>query len=384
MSEKPVEVIQREPGTAEWRTAAGVWCYAIHWSSDPGKDAKWARRAAALVDPRGMHGAKWAQEYELDDTAIDSERVYWAFDRARNVVARFPVPKDWPVSLGFDFGENNPTACIMLAQDPVTNACYVFDSLYRRKGLDTSCKAEVYEKLARHFEVALPELAVEGLDKYIERAVGDPAAPAYAAFYAMEPFPVSIIGNVDGIKTNDHEVGEKHVNDAFWPSFYHCGTYQHPRGVQATDKGDCLVCGAVVDARPRLLILDGAAPELEDELDALVRKEPTAPGLETPEVSVKTPDHACDALRYVCRFLSWTEAPTADRRRESEKRLAQLRAERFLDVTETFELMQLEAHERMEHEKNAEARGRLGLEKLVVGGSRYGEGRDWEERPRVR
>lgn len=57
-----------------------------------------------------------------------------AYDRARNVIKPFPIPKEWPRYLAIDFGYTNPFVCHWLAQDP-DGRLYVYRELYMTRRL---------------------------------------------------------------------------------------------------------------------------------------------------------------------------------------------------------------------------------------------------------
>ncbi len=56
------------------------------------------------------------------------------WDRKRNVVDRFPVPKEWSRWIGVDFGFTNPFVCKWYAMDP-DGRLYVYREIYRTQTL---------------------------------------------------------------------------------------------------------------------------------------------------------------------------------------------------------------------------------------------------------
>ncbi len=57
-----------------------------------------------------------------------------SWSRARNVIDPFPIPKEWPRYLWFDFGFTNPFVCHWAAQDP-DGRLYVYREIYHTKRL---------------------------------------------------------------------------------------------------------------------------------------------------------------------------------------------------------------------------------------------------------
>ena len=55
--------------------------------------------------------------------------VYDSFDETACVIDRFPVPPEWPIHVGHDFGGANPAA-LLYAQDPLTNLFYLFHEYF--------------------------------------------------------------------------------------------------------------------------------------------------------------------------------------------------------------------------------------------------------------
>jgi hypothetical protein len=330
----------------------------------------------ASTYPGGRESIEFLQEFEADDEAKSGERLYWAFDRERNVIPPFAdgIPKDWPVYLGADFGQRNPTAIAFLAQDPTSKRIVIFDSIYQPKGIDVAIKQTIYEKLSKHFGVSLDVLGLEGAYKYIERAVCDPTASPYVAFYAMEPWPINFITNVvkkTGLLSK-HRTGESKVNSALWPSFVCCGKLQYPPDrSDPPDFYECRLCKTSRVLTPALRIFEGAAPELVAEYEDLIDKEPAYEGLETPEKVVKAPDHMSDAVRYVCHDIDFglDEAPSTSE--EAERRVAKLREKPQYDRSfgDSIELLMARVQDQQERfNHRLETRGKLTA-------SRYGLGR---------
>jgi hypothetical protein len=328
-------------GVAQYRTANGALVMFIHYSADPTKQHEWAKQVSSDY-AGGMNSAKWLREYEGDPDATDGERTYWAFQRSRNVVPRFPIPADWPISVGVDFGQTNATCFLFVAQDPISRRVYVFDSIYQPRGISDDVKRRVYEIIAKHRSVEMPELLITGLERYLERIVGDPSGAAYVAFYARDPFPIYIATNTHKTAMQRLQASESHVNSGLFPSFFHCGTLQYQQQDEQA-VSECTRCHVPVKGRPLVYLMEGASIELEAQLEKMVRAKPLNPLLETPEKSVKMPDHAADALRYVLRTMAW-DPPENIEEAMRDARMDALKRRRF--GHDTFEeLMELEEME---------------------------------------
>lgn len=82
----------------------------------------------------GLTGVRYAR-YRLGLWAAAEGTVYEdAFDRAKNVIEPFPIPKDWPRYLSIDFGYSNPFVCKWYAQDP-DGRFYMYREIYKTKTL---------------------------------------------------------------------------------------------------------------------------------------------------------------------------------------------------------------------------------------------------------
>ncbi len=88
----------------------------LHYTADPDKrSAEWLEEARA-----GMDAARFAQEYEIDYTALRGKRVFPIFQTHRHtLIVRPPYPDfpaDHPFYAGFDFGIRNPSAFIVFTR----------------------------------------------------------------------------------------------------------------------------------------------------------------------------------------------------------------------------------------------------------------------------
>src|SRR5260221_7523619 len=82
----------------------------------------------------GLTGVRYAR-YRLGLWVAAEGTVYEdSWDRARNVINRFPVPKEWPRYLCVDFGYTNPFVCKWYAMDP-DGRLFSYREIYKTKTL---------------------------------------------------------------------------------------------------------------------------------------------------------------------------------------------------------------------------------------------------------
>ena len=82
----------------------------LHYTADPAKRSpEWIAEARA-----GMHAAKFAQEYEMDYTALYGEKVFPEISAGRDkIIVQEPWPEFGPEQMfwaGFDYGARNPSS----------------------------------------------------------------------------------------------------------------------------------------------------------------------------------------------------------------------------------------------------------------------------------
>lgn len=361
-------------GVATYRTSTGAFVYFAYWSADPLKDEAWADMVAS-EEPGGRHSVYFLQQFEADDEAKGGDRIYWAFDRDRNIVEPFDIPKDWPVYLGADFGERAATAIIFVAQDPKSRRVYAFDSIYTPKGLDPVVKETIYKKLCKHFGVTMKEMMLEGADRFIAGAEGDKTAKAFISFYQMEPWPVNFAGR-DDLEQHKNKLTALKVNRGLWPSMVCCGVRHMADKAPETDEEPvdpkkCPLCGTERKVEPVAYLVADTCPELEEQLETLVGKEAVFEGQEAPEKEAGAPNHAADGYKYIMRALDWEEAEAPSEDEVQARSMARLAAkhpwERSIE-----ESMLLRAHKAFEADKMAREQR---TNRRGVSISKYGGGR---------
>lgn len=190
-----------------------------------------------------------------------------SYDRAKNVVKRFPIPETWPRWMSLDFGYTHPFVCKWYAEDP--------DGRYY-------CYREIY---MTHRLVEEHARQVKQLSRWGEKG-GDPLP---RAIYA------------------DHDAEGREVFTKY------TGLYTTPahkavaEGIQAM----ALRLRPAGDGKPRLMYFDDCLVERDQELANA--KKPTCTleefdsyvwdmraGQKKGDVPVKEYDHGMDTDRYLC------------------------------------------------------------------------------------
>jgi len=92
--------------------------------------------------------------------------IYTAFNEQICVIDRFPIPPNWLIYVGHDFGPDNPAA-LFTAQDPGTGNFYHFEEYLPGPGVSVHERVEAWKKL-----ITLPD---GKLRQVIQRTGGAPA-----------------------------------------------------------------------------------------------------------------------------------------------------------------------------------------------------------------
>lgn len=190
-----------------------------------------------------------------------------SWDRKRNVVKSFPIPKEWPRYLVVDFGFVNPFVCKWYARDD-DGRLYMYRELYKTKTL------------------------VEDHAKTIKRVSrwGEPGG---------DPLPREIITDHD---VEDYMTLQRHLGLVTMPAYKSVSD-----GIQAVASR----LKPAGDGKPRLLFFEDALIERDREL--AMAKKPTCTieefdsyvwddrqGLKHGDQPVKENDHGMDCDRYMC------------------------------------------------------------------------------------
>jgi len=78
--------------------------------------------------------------------------IYSAFDERVCLIDRFPIPKEWLIYSGHDFGGANPAA-VFYAQDPATGNFYLFNEYLPGAGRSTYEHAQEFKKIVAGYNV---------------------------------------------------------------------------------------------------------------------------------------------------------------------------------------------------------------------------------------
>ena len=189
------------------------------------------------------------------------------WDRQRNVITPFEIPKEWPRYLSIDFGYTNPFVCLWAAIDP-DGRIYIYRQIYKTKTL-VEDHAKVIKDVSRWGQK-------DG-----------------------EPLPREIIVDHDA---EDRATLERHLGMA---------TTRAHKTVSDGIQAFAARLRPAGDGKPRFMILRDCLVEhdaelvrakkpiqLEDEPDVYVWD--TRQGMKKGEQPVKENDHSLDAGRYLC------------------------------------------------------------------------------------
>jgi len=203
--------------------------------------------------------------------AAASGTVYeGSYDRAKNVIDPFPIPKEWPRWIVLDFGFTNPFVCKWYAEDN-DGRLYCYREIYKTKTL-----VEDHAKQIKH------------LSRWGEKD-GD-------------PLPRQVIADHDA---EDRETFTRHT-----------GLYTTPAHKSVSDGIQAVASRLrpAGDGKPRLMYFSNCLVEPDPEL--VREKKPkcgieefdvyiwdTRQGLKKGDQPVKEFDHSMDCDRYMCAFM---------------------------------------------------------------------------------
>ena len=140
----------------------------IGLADDPG----YMRRLENLGDAeliRALRDGDW-------DSVVGS--YFSMYRRSRVEVAPFVIPSEWPLFLCLDYGEENPTAALLLAVD-FDDTVWVIDEYYRSgpcSGLDHARGIGQMLKSSSHTEGRMPKLFLAPGDMWTTRKPGEATA----------------------------------------------------------------------------------------------------------------------------------------------------------------------------------------------------------------
>lgn len=232
----------------------------------------------------GLTGVLYAR-YRLGKWVAAEGTVYEdSYDRARNVVNPFAIPKDWPRYMVIDFGYANPFVCKWYAVDP-DGRLYCYREIYKTKTLVEDHAKQIASVAGWH--QLLPKddpLHADGPTKW------------------ADPLPRAIICDHDA---EDRATLERHLH-----MFTLAAKKTVSDGIQAV-ASRLRVAG---DNKPRMMYFCNALVERDPEL--VKKKLPTwgveefdnyvwdtSNGAKRGETPVKRFDHSMDCDRYMAAHL---------------------------------------------------------------------------------
>lgn len=210
------------------------------------------------------------------------------WDRARNVVDKFTIPKQWPRYLAIDWGYSNPFVCLWGAIDP-DGRIIVYRQIYRTKTLVED----------HAIDIALASGWYHLLEKDHPKKKDRPAEWA-------DPMPRDIIC--------DHDIGDRKTLERKLNMITVPARKSIFEGIQAVSAR----MRPAGDGRPRLEIFKDCLVEvdqdllkakkpkqLEDEPSVYIWKK--GADLNEKEEPVDANNHGLDAARYLCAYFDLGE-----------------------------------------------------------------------------
>jgi hypothetical protein len=282
-------------GVHRWRTAENQVSLRVHYRSDPERDdPQWVARVLSKMGT-SPGSPDWRREMEIDPDAFTGERVYEEWDERIHMGQVGPqTGSDWKQVACIDFGVTNPTAILLGSWN----------------GYRLRVWAEHYAagKPVSWHKDAIVDLLVKNLHEKIDERIFErafwltiPDVSSHLVLeYAQPPFPWPTMAMPGEMGLNDSRHCESRVKALLALNGVCCRqvVYQSP----------CPFCQKEVALEPGLKV-DSNCRNLRVEFKTLRRAE-AKEGLESVERSVKIPDHATDALKYLAAALGYMrEAP---------------------------------------------------------------------------
>jgi len=224
--------------------------------------------------------------------------VYDSWDPAVHLIKPFTIPKTWPRYWVVDFGFTNPFCCQWWAQDP-DGRLVMYREIYKTRRLVEDHARHMLRLVTARCSSARattnPGRAQQ--DKLIREEPAE--AIEQGLLQWIEPQPSAIICDHDA---EDRATLTKHLRMGTVPA-----RKDVSRGIQAVEKR----LRVPEDGRPRLMLVDGALVEVDQELKDLGKPVCTVdefgsyvwpdgkPGRAEDEHPVKEHDHGMDDVRYL-------------------------------------------------------------------------------------
>jgi len=102
---------------------------------------------------KDMSRSSYRQEILAEDDDSDAKRlIYGVWNERTQRLPRFPIPSNWPIYSGHDFGGANPAA-LFFANDPSTGYFYAFQEYLPGGGRSTAQHVEQFKKIVSGYNV---------------------------------------------------------------------------------------------------------------------------------------------------------------------------------------------------------------------------------------
>jgi len=152
----------------------GLW-QAIHFTSH---DNPFIDSEGLKVITSDMSMDAYRREIMAEDDEIElSWLVYNKFNERVCKIDRFPIPKEWPIYSGHDFGPSNPAA-LFLAENPGTGEFFVFHEYSPGAGFSAYQHVEEFKRITTGYNV-------------IKRVGGAPHEEEARQLYTAHGWPIT-------------------------------------------------------------------------------------------------------------------------------------------------------------------------------------------------
>ena len=210
------------------------------------------------------------QEY-MADFRRHQGLIYREFDRDLHVIRPFDIPTDWKIYRGLDFGSNNPTVCLWVAEDNDKNL-FIVDEYY-----------QTHETIDYHAGI----IKSNQLNPQIISTYGDPSGTQWIVEFQTRGIFITPAERESGQKGQSWvSLGIEKVQELLKPQTGHYVMKPH---MQPREGG-----------LPRLFVTDNCEETIKEfesyRWKEKVNRDDTLNELDVPE---KSSDHCMDALRYI-------------------------------------------------------------------------------------
>ncbi len=197
--------------------------------------------------------------------------VYKNFRRNLHVVKPFPIPENWLVYRGMDFGSNNPTVCLWVAVDRDKNL-WIFDEHYETEET-IDYHAGVINARSKHLKVSA--------------TYGDPTGQQWLREFSKRGVHITKANKETGTTRGKWILfGINKIKELLKPKPGHFVDGQMDEEV---------------DAMPQIFVFNSCTNTIK-EFESYRWKEKSTGAdqdLNEPDMPEKANDHAMDALRYI-------------------------------------------------------------------------------------